>query len=175
VQTEHRVVVLQHPREQRRALGSVRILSRVLSNVTVRVGMDFGSDPVIQSALTDPLRAKVLLFPRTGPDGIEPAAVRRPLTMFVVDGTWSQARSLVGRNPWLGDVPHIRLDPDRPSAYCVCRQPAPWGLCTLEAVAHALGALDGDEAIRDALLHPLRAMARMHLASIGAGAYGTSR
>jgi hypothetical protein len=53
--------------------------------------------------------------------------------------------------------------------YGVCRQPFPWGLCTLEAVAHALAAVEADDAIRATLLRPLRAMADMHRASIGAG------
>lgn len=170
VETTHHIVVLQHPREARRALGSVRILRRVLSSVIVRVGMDFAADPEVAAALADRRRDSVLLFPRAGPNRFDPATAQGQLTIFVVDGTWSQAKSLLAANPWLGDLPHIWLSPTRPSAYGVCRQPFPWGLCTLEAVAHALAAVDRDDAVRDALLCPLRAMAGMHLTSIGASA-----
>jgi tRNA-uridine aminocarboxypropyltransferase len=170
VETSHRVVVLQHPREARRALGSVRILRRVLSNVVVRVGVELGDDPEVAAARADRGRDRVLLYPRASADRFDPATARGPLTVFVLDGTWSQARSLLAANPWLGDLPHIWLSPPRASAYGVCRQPFPWGLCTLEAVAQALAAVDRDDAIHDGLMRPLRAMAGMHRASIGTGA-----
>jgi DTW domain-containing protein YfiP len=167
VRTPHRIVVLQHPREARRALGSVRVLRRVLEHVVVCVGIDFGHDPQVLAARTDPLRRRLLLFPRDSPNRLEPAAARGPLTIFVLDGKWSQVKTLLAANPWLQDLPYVRLAPAGTSIYGVCRQPFPGARCTLEAVADALAAIDADDAIRDVLLRPLRAMVDMHLQSIG--------
>lgn len=169
VDTPHRVVVLQHPREERRALGSVRILRRVLAHVVVRVGVELGADPAVVAARADRERESVLLFPRAGHGAFDLVGARRPLTLFVLDGTWTQVRSMRAANPWLEALPYVRLSPAEPSLYGVCSQPEPGALCTLEAVAHALAIAEHDGSIRDDLLLPLRAMAKMHLSSIGAG------
>jgi DTW domain-containing protein len=166
VATPHRIVVLQHPREARRALGSVRILRRVLTDVVVRVGIELGDDPEVARSLADPDRDPVLLFPRPGPSGCDLSGRTRPVTLFALDGTWRQVTSLAAANPWLESLPHVRLTPDQPSVYGVCGQPGPDRLCTLEAVAHALAVVERDQEIREALVRPLRAMAKMHLSSI---------
>ncbi|HWH94858.1 MAG TPA: tRNA-uridine aminocarboxypropyltransferase [Baekduia sp.] len=166
VATAHRIVVLQHPREQRRALGSVRILRRVLANVVVCVGVEFSDDPDVAAALADDDRDAVFLYPRAGLAPFDLRAARRPLTMFVVDGTWTQARSLRAANPWLEDLPYARLSPATPSVYGVCAQPGAESLCTLEAVAHALAIAEDNDAVRRVLVRPLRALAKFHLLSI---------
>lgn len=74
-----------------------------------------------------------------------------PLTLLVSDGSWNQARRIARRDPWFQGVPCVRL-PDVPaSRYRARRNARPGTLCTLEAVAWALGVLHGD-AVRDALL-----------------------
>lgn len=172
VETPHRVVVLQHPREARRALGSARVLQRILANVVVRVGIDFTADPEVVLTRTDPTSLQILLFPKGGAAPLDPANETSRLTIFVLDGTWSQARSLLAANAWLGALPYLRLSPTGGSAYVLRRQPFPEGLCTLEAVGEALTAIVGDDSIRTQMVRPLRALVGMHLASRAVGASG---
>lgn len=68
------------------------------------------------------------------------------LTLVVPDGTWRQARRLAHRNPVLAALPRVTLPDLGPARWTVRRSARPGGLCTLEAVARALGVLHGEAA-----------------------------
>jgi DTW domain-containing protein YfiP len=97
-----------------------------------------------------------LLFP--GPDALPPAAFRAspPSTLIVPDGTWTTARKLLELNPFLQALPRIGFEPSHPSRYHrVRREPAEHCVSTIEAVAQALGELEGDPERFARLLVPL--------------------
>ncbi|MEZ4442443.1 MAG: tRNA-uridine aminocarboxypropyltransferase [Polyangiaceae bacterium] len=83
--------------------------------------------------------------------------------LLVADGTWRQARRMAQRIPALRDAEPVRVEPGREVP--VLRQPTQPGLlCTLEAVARALGILES-RAVEEQLLAALdevvaRALAR---------------
>jgi DTW domain-containing protein YfiP len=164
----HRIVVLQHPREARETFGTARILRRVLPQIELYVGVNFSAEDAAPM-LDDPLRSPMLLFPGPLADvlGPEPAADAR--TIVVLDARWTQARHMFAMNDWLRTLPARRLALDRPSVYTLREQPSPDSLCTVEAVAEAVAILDGDGAVRDALLAPLQAMTGLQEASHAAG------
>jgi hypothetical protein len=72
------------------------------------------------------------------------AAATRDLDgLIVLDGSWSQAKALWWRNPWLLKCRRIVLNPPRPSRYGTLRKEPRWeGLATIEAAALALGRLE---------------------------------
>lgn len=162
VSTEHRVVVLQHPREARHRLGTVMILRQALPDVAVHVGIVFGDQPEVAAALTDARRPALLLFPGEG--GVQMPPEGGPFTLVVPDGTWRQSRSLLAANPWLARLPQLSLSQHQASQYAVRTQPDRGCLSTVEAVAAALALLDDNPAIRRDLLVPFRALVGMHLA-----------
>lgn len=167
-----RVLVLQHPRESRVAIGTARMAHLALPNSLLRVGVDFSADPVVAAALAAPGDA-YLLFPGAHARDIRtlPPAADRPITLVVVDGTWSQARTLVRRNPLLAALPRLAFVPRRPSDYRIRREPTDFCVSTIEALTEALNVLepprpspDGtmkgepDAAPFDPLLAPFRVM-----------------
>jgi hypothetical protein len=94
----------------------------------------------------------VLLFPH--PDAQPLEAWRdsgRPVTLIVPDGTWRQGQRVRHRIPGLATVPCARIARVAPSTYRLRTSPDPRRLATLEAIAEALGVLEG-EAPRRALL-----------------------
>src|SRR5206468_60085 len=93
------------------------------------------------------------------------AAVPRggPITLFVVDGTWSQAGKLLKLNPAIAALPRLSITPDGPSEYRIRRQPRAECLSTIEALATALGAIEGEPASFRAMLRPFRAMVEAQL------------
>jgi len=107
----------------------------------------------------------VLLFP--GEDSIEPQALLEPVTLVVIDGTWSQASKLLAANPGLRELPRIALRPQAPSQYRIRRQPQPMCLSTIEALAAVLGELEGSEAEASRLLLPFQRMVEHQLAHGG--------
>lgn len=164
VSTPHRILVLQHPREARAAFGTVRILRQAISEVTIRVGINFTLDAAVAEALSYPTHQPVLLFPRRDAAPREMVVGIVPLTLVVIDGTWTQARSIMRVNRWLLDLPHYQLEPTRRSIYSLRSQPQAEYLSSLEAVAEVLSILQGDPDIHHSLLSPLRAMVGMQLA-----------
>lgn len=155
LETRTRVLILQHPRETRVPVGTARMAHRALVGSTLRVGVDFSTDPVVMEALRGPA---VLLFPGADAIDLDELAPTEPFTLVVVDGTWANARKLVRKNPALAALPQVRFTPSRPSEYRIRREPAAHTVATIEAMAHVLGRLEGDPARFEALLVPFRAM-----------------
>jgi DTW domain-containing protein YfiP len=151
------VVVLQHPRERRVGIGTARMAHLCLPNSLLRVGIDFADDAEVTRALAG---GAFLLFP--GPvahDLHTLPAHARPGTLVVVDGTWSQARKLVHRNPMLAALPRVAFVPQKVSDYhAIRREPAPHCVSTIEALAEVLAVLEPDAAPFRNLLDPLHAL-----------------
>ena len=71
----------------------------------------------------------------------------------MLDGTWSQAKTLWWRNPWVLKCRRLVLNPARPSLYGkLRREPRREGLATLEAAGLALARIEGRPEIETALL-----------------------
>lgn len=66
-----------------------------------------------------------------------------PVTLIVPDATWSQASRMRKRVPGLGEVPCAHLPLDLTSEYRLRHDPRPAHVSTLQAIAHALGVLEG--------------------------------
>ena len=79
--------------------------------------------------------------------------------ILVLDGTWSQAKTLWWRNAWLLKLPRIVLTPREPSMYGRLRkEPRRDYVSTLEAIADVLPALGEPEHVRDNLRRLLRTL-----------------
>lgn len=161
--TRTRVVVLQHPRERDKPIGTARIAAQCLTSAEIFVGVDFAGDARLKALLADEARPAVLLYP--GPSARDLAAEppEGPVTLVVIDGTWHQARSLLRRNPELSALPRYAFTPPRPSEYRIRRAPRVDYVSTIEAVAFSLALLEGDPARGELLLAPFRSMVDVQL------------
>ena len=79
--------------------------------------------------------------------------------VLVLDGTWSQAKTLWWRNAWLLKLPRIVMTPREASMYGRLRkEPRRDYVSTLEAIADVLPALGEPDAVRDNLRRLLRTL-----------------
>lgn len=166
------ILILQHPQEQDRVLGTARLIAATLADAKVVIGLSWRN---LAHALKEPAEAKdwgVLYLGSTHAKGQAPlVAVDRkgePLAdqvaglaglkgLIALDGNWAQAKALWWRNPWLTKLRRFVVVPDGPSLYGDLRREArPDAVSTLEAVALALQVLEGDAAVRERLLAPFR-------------------
>lgn len=137
-----RVVIVQHPREARLAICSAWLTRVALENAELHRGVRFEAHPRVSELARAPGTA--LLFPGEGAVPAE-ALAEAPRTLVVVDGTWLQAEKMLLVNPALAALPRVTLAPGHQSGYgALRREPAQGHLSTIEAVAHALGALERD-------------------------------
>ncbi|WP_296328560.1 tRNA-uridine aminocarboxypropyltransferase [Reyranella sp.] len=168
------ILVLQHPQEQDRVLGTARLLCGSLAHARVVVGLSWRN---LAHALGEPAEPRdwgVLYLGSTQAKGQGPlvavgrngeplpdqAAARAGLKgLIALDGNWAQAKALWWRNPWLTRLRRFVVVPDGPSLYGDLRREArPDAVSTLEAVALSLQVLERDAAVREKLLEPFRAL-----------------
>ena len=93
----------------------------------------------------------VQLFPGPNSQVLTSESIARlphPLTLVVPDGTWSQARRISQRITSDLRLPHVTLENTPESRYLLRRNRRSGGVCTIEAVAMALGLLEGPEVSR---------------------------
>jgi DTW domain-containing protein len=164
--TRTRVVLLLHQLEARKPTNTGRFALRCLPNseLAVRGRLDDAEEQARATGEPQPPAARevprwlaraaqpVLLFPH--PEAVALTTFvdsSLPTTLVVPDGTWSQAVRARRRVPGLADVPCACLPAGLVSTYRLRHEPRPGRVSTLEAIAHALGILEGP-AIAEALL-----------------------
>lgn len=163
IDTATRVVILQHPRERDMPIGTARMASLCLPGAELHVGVRWAGEP-LASALSDRARPPILLYPGPTARDILRDPPPGPVTLVVVDGTWSQARTVVRDNPVLQALPRYAFATPEPSQYRIRREPRAEYVSTIEALMHVLGVLEGDPARFRSLLDPLHAMVDAQLA-----------
>lgn len=142
-----RLVVVIHRDEDRKPTNTGRLAAECVagSEVWVRGHADRPSPPFVAAPGTRPL----LLFPSEDAELLDSRmASTGPFTLIVPDGTWRQAQRVRHRVPGLDEVPCVALPPGEPTRYRLRHEPRPGGLATIEAIARALGVLDGPEVAR---------------------------
>jgi DTW domain-containing protein len=187
VDNEVAVLILQHPQEQDRVLGTARLLTRSLSNARVSVGLSWRNlghalDNKNEQRPAEPRQWGVLYLgaanlgdkvrqvwqpplialDRKGEPLADQAGAFAGLKGLVaLDGNWAQAKALWWRNAWLTRLQRLVVVPDGPSLYGNLRREArPDAVSTLESVALALSVLEGDGTVRERLLVPFRELIR---------------
>ncbi len=153
-----KVLILQHPREHRVAIGTARMAARCLTGSTLVVGTSLDEHEGVRRALADPSAPPILLWPGEGARDLASDPPAGPVTLVTVDGTWHLAKKLLKLNPLLAALPRYAIAPERPSAYRIRREPRAECLSTIEALAQALGLLEGDPVAYQAMLKPFHAM-----------------
>lgn len=155
IETQTRVVILQHPRESDVGINTAGIAARALQNAQLHVGIRFSESAPWYRNSDRPVG---LLYPGDDAVDISVNPPTEPVTLVVIDGTWAQARSLVNRNPWIKNLPRFAFTPRAPSQYQIRREPKPNYVSTIEAIAYALSLLERNAALEEQLLKPFLAM-----------------
>ncbi|HEU4406072.1 MAG TPA: tRNA-uridine aminocarboxypropyltransferase [Polyangiaceae bacterium] len=154
LETRTRLVLVMHRLEARKSTNTGRLAALCLANSEIVLRGDGARPP--EPFAFDPATRPLFLFPHPGARPLSrEAAGGRPVTLVVPDGTWRQASKVRKRVPGLDALPCVALPNEGPSGYRLRRWPHEEGLSTLEAVARAMGELEG-EPVRRALERVLR-------------------
>lgn len=164
------LMILQHPQEQDKDLGTARLAALHFANAAFRIGLSWPSLPKALGRPVDPGRWAVLYLgsarPETFPEDEEVVLLdakgaalpdqQRGLAeirgVIVLDGSWSQAKTLWWRNAWMLRAKRVALNPKRPSMYGkLRREPRREALSTLESVGLLMARLERRPEIATAL------------------------
>jgi DTW domain-containing protein YfiP len=165
------LLILQHPQEQDKTLGTARLTALHFKDATLKIGLSWASlakalgrpaDPqawavlYLGSARAAALApdAEIVAINRKGEAEDRQQAILQSLQGIVLlDGSWSQAKALWWRNPWMLRCRRIILNPSRPSRYGkLRREPRRDGLSTIESAALLISRLEKRAEIETALL-----------------------
>jgi DTW domain-containing protein len=164
------LLILQHPQEQDRELGTARLTALHFEHALIKIGLSWPSLTKILGRPTDPQRWAILYLGSVKAAAVLPdrdivvvnkngnavdhqeTALREIEGIILLDGTWSQAKALWWRNGWMLKCKRVVLGPKRPSRYGrLRREPRSDGLSTLEAAAMLLARLERKPEIEAAL------------------------
>jgi len=124
------------------------LIADVLPETTAFSWSRIAVDPGLPALLADPQWQPYLVFPGefAAPERVltelPPARDKRPL-FVLLDGTWSEARKIFRKSPYLNALPVLSLQPDHLSRYRLRRSTHEHHFCTSEVAALCL-ALAGD-------------------------------
>ena len=156
------LLILQHPQEQDRTLGTARLTALHFGDAVLKIGLSWPSlSKALGRPVDDPSRWAVLYLGsakvseldteneivainRKGEIEPHQRAILSDIEGIVLlDGTWSQAKALWWRNAWMLKCQRVILGPKRASRYGKLRkEPRADGLSTIEAAAMLLAGLE---------------------------------
>jgi DTW domain-containing protein YfiP len=82
----------------------------------------------------------------------------KPVELVVPDATWRQAKKFHKREPTLNQMQMVHINQKIISKYKLRAQKEDTGVCTLEAIAHALEIIEGNSKAKEHLLEVLEIM-----------------
>jgi hypothetical protein len=162
MQSRISLLILQHPQEQDRALGTARLAALHFKDAVVKIGLSWPSlAKALGRPVADPARwavlylgsakaaeldtgAEIVALTRKGEASDNQRAILSRIEgVVLLDGTWSQAKALWWRNPWMLKCQRVILGPKQPSRYReLRREPRRDGLSTIEAAGMLMSALE---------------------------------
>jgi DTW domain-containing protein len=184
------LLILQHPQEQDRELGTAQLTALHFKNAQLKIGLSWPSltkilgrpaDPrhwailylgSVRAAAALPDRDIVVVNRKGNAVDDQDAALREIEGIVLLDGTWSQAKALWWRNGWMLKCQRVVLGPKRRSRYGkLRREPRSDGLSTLEAAGMLLARLEDKPEIEATLVASFeRLLARYRALQPGSGA-----
>lgn len=142
LQTRTRLALVIHYREARKPSNTGQLAARCLERSSVEIIGKRGQS--IEAPVVHDDEVPLLMFPDDDAVPIERYAnSEKPIALFVPDGNWRQASKVRRRDPGFGAMQCVTLPASRPTEYRLRAEPRTGGLATLEAIAHALGIVEG--------------------------------
>ena len=169
--TRVQIVILQHPQEQDRELGTAGLTVQHFRKAVLKVGLSWPGLARLLGRPADPHRWAVLYLGSAKAAAVAPgheivflnrkgeaepdqdALLRGLEGVVLLDGNWSQAKTLWWRNAWMLKCRRIILGPVRPSRYGrLRREPRRDSLSTIEAAAMLVSRLENRPEIETTLM-----------------------
>ncbi len=140
------LIILQHPTEEHRAMGTARILSLSLSNSRILVGEDFSHHDELNRMLAEPNVQHCILYPSDVSQSAAEISLssKQKIRIILLDGTWKKAFKMWQVNHHLHHLPCLHLPENLQGNYRIRKAPSDNALSTVEAGYHILHLLQPD-------------------------------
>ena len=177
------VIILRHPDEVSKALGTAKLASLGLSKSKVVTSLAIAETEVISYLAEFSCSEPLLIYPQALNDDCphyvydfekerftSSSLNKQYDSIILLDGTWRNTRELLHRNEWLKNTATLNLMNVGESRYRIRQAKQEGALATIEAVACALSLLD-DSFKASKLLLPFEKMIEFQIEKMGRDVY----
>jgi len=155
IESDCGVCLLMHDIEPLKPSNTGWLIADVVRDTFAFTWQRMGVDPRLLALLADPQWQPLVIFPgeyaesRRVVEQVERENAKRPL-FVLLDATWTEARKMFRKSPYLDGLPVLSLRPEALSRYRLRRSTRSDHLCTAEVAALCLD-LAGDSAAANTL------------------------
>jgi len=155
IESDCGVCLLMHDIEPLKPSNTGWLIADVVRDTFAFTWQRTGVDPRLLALLADPQWQPLVIFPgeyaesRRVVEQVERDNAKRPL-FILLDATWTEARKMFRKSPYLDGLPVLSLRPEALSRYRLRRSTRSDHLCTAEVAALCLD-LAGDSAAANTL------------------------
>jgi len=189
-------LILQHPNEQIKPLGTARIAELGLDKVKLSIGLEHASESILGAlkglGASKPALLYSQVFPNSSahyvidfdrfdfnnsasidnsafidnPAFIDESILANVDSLILLDGTWRNTREILLLNEWLKFLPVITLKGVGESRYRIRKAQDAGALATIEALAKVMMVMDERVSLPD-LLRPFEKMIEYQISRMG--------
>lgn len=161
-----KIILLQHPAEEKRCLRTAPMLKLGLNEEKCLIfkGKRFplskhnNLDTILKSSNT------LLLYPSKSAIDIRYLGKEfDSYNIVLIDGTWPQSKAIYASSPILHNIKQVKIMTNDASSYIIRTQPTQGCLSTLETAAEALTQLENNTIFREQLVQPLHMLCKYQL------------
>lgn len=141
-----RVCLVIHHRELKRTTNTGRLAIQSLTNSEMRVRGLKGHPPLDLTDILTPNYRNLLFYPCDDARELSPEFVAEsplPIQLIVPDGNWRQASKVSTRQPELSTLERVKISAPNYSQHHLRAEHFAEGMATLQAIAFALGHIEG--------------------------------
>lgn len=142
-----RLCLIIHAKELKRTTNTGRLAIHCLTNSELRIRGETPAALDLSDLLTENYRS-VLFYPAEGAQELNADFLNqdpRPIQLIVPDGNWRQASKVHYRHPELREIPRVMIKAANQSTHHLRAESSPEGMATLQAIAVAMGIIEGHE------------------------------
>lgn len=142
-----RVSLVIHHKELKRTSNTGQLALKSLTNSTIRIRGLKDSPLDLEDLLTDDYET-LLLFPSDDAETLTSdfiSNIKKKIQIIVPDGNWRQASKVHTRYKELANIKRVKVGRVGTDPYHLRAETTKDGMATLQAIAYALGAIEGEE------------------------------
>lgn len=148
-----KISLIIHAKELKRTTNTGRLALKALTNSEMKVRGNIGENLDLTSLLDTSYRT-YLFYPSSNAIELDAKLVAEsniPIQLIVPDGNWRQASKVHFRHPELQHISRVKISFPNLASFHLRAEHTSEGMATLEAIAHAMGIIEG-EAVKNKLL-----------------------
>ncbi|MCE0494646.1 tRNA-uridine aminocarboxypropyltransferase [Vibrio salinus] len=175
LKSEVELIILQHPTEAHRPMGTARILSLSLNHHYHIVGENFSDNNELNQLLEDTNYRHYILYPNENAREVDAHKIilgenKKKIRIILLDGTWKKAFKMWQLSANLKALPSLKLPVDLKGNYRIRKAPGSNSLSTVEAGFHILTLLQPDKDFTS-LLRTFDQMIDFQISQMPSGVY----